>query len=99
MQEIHDDGWHVTTGSAQVPQDRLAVGVIDRGGWLVGDQVAPLLHRAHPRDIFGALETLVEGMLEPQRAAEGAIGIRKQRSPIEQFGCVAEYAGEAHADS
>ena len=84
MQEIADDSRHIATGSPQVPQDRLAVRVVDRRGRLVGDQIAALLHRAHPGDVFGAADVFVERMLEPQRAAERAIGIRKQRAPIEQ---------------
>ena len=42
--------------------------------------------RAHPGDVFGAADAFVEGVLEPQRAAKRAIGIRKQRSTIEQRG-------------
>src|SRR5205085_11883510 len=91
-----DDG-NVAAGALEVFDERLAVGVVDRRCWLVGDRVAALLHAAHPGDVFGAADGFVEGEYLPERSAEGAVGIREEGAVFEQPGLVAEDSGKAHA--
>src|SRR5579864_7429957 len=66
MQEIADDRRHVATGATQMSPQGLTVRVVHGRARLVRDQVAALLHRAHPGDVLGATDALVERVLEPE---------------------------------
>jgi hypothetical protein len=46
------------------------VGMVDRRGWLVGDQIAMLLKGARPSDVLRSRNLLVKGMRQPESPTE-----------------------------